>query len=176
MTDETKIYRKNLNVLPLYFEKTIPQWLGVSTNESTPPTFSSKGPSKFNKHDSLLRDGSDCFTIHHPPASARKKKILISYPLDDKPELGEICILSELIENYQVYLWNGARERLAQAVPLKDLRDFANKKETIEIDTKAHIKSSLANQQIALDDWIILDRQAWEERWDIPKNKITYPR
>ncbi len=176
MTHEATVPRRDAQNDPLYSEETVTQWLlGAAVHESAPSsTPSNKGPNKLNKHNALLRDNADCFINNHPQANTGKKKILISYPFDYELRVGELAVLSELIQYYEVYLWKGPEETLAKAIPLQSLADFFKQREAIKIDYAARIKASLINtkQQIALDDWIVLDKQAWEARWGRPKHEI----
>ncbi len=176
MSSETTVPRRDARRDPLYSEEAVTQWLlGKVVHESAPSsTPSNKGPNKLNKHNALLRDNADCFINNHPQANTGKKKILISYPFDYELRAGELAVLSELIQYYEVYLWKGPEETLAKAIPLQSLADFFKQREAIKIDYAARIKASLINtkQQIALDDWIVLDKQAWEARWGRPKHEI----
>ena len=131
---------------------------------STPST---KGPGKLRKLQAITGDPNS-FITRNPETRQEKKKILLCYPLQDTPSLGEISILSELIEHYEVYLWEGPEKNLAAASPLTSAAEFWKQREKIKVDYESNIKEQLARQQIPADEWHILDYQGWEARWDSP--------
>src|ERR1700730_9177603 len=107
MTDEFKTARSLARAYRLFSEKYATQWLlGKSADKPASPTPTSKGPGKLNKLQAITGN-PECFITKNPEINPGKKKILISHPLQDQPELGEIAIISELIANYEVYLWEG---------------------------------------------------------------------
>src|ERR1700722_136278 len=121
MTDELKtetehkISRRDAVDSALFSEKSATQWLlGKSSDKPNLSTPTTKGPGKLRKLQAITGE-PDCFITKNPEINQNKKKILISHPLEDDdpgldedgPRLGEIAIISELIENYEVYLWEG---------------------------------------------------------------------
>src|ERR1700722_14998599 len=150
MTDELKtetehkISRRDAVDSALFSEKSATQWLlGKSSDKPNLSTPTTKGPGKLRKLQAITGE-PDCFITKNPEINQGKKKILIPQWGGDEPPLGKIAIISELIENYEVYLWEGPEKNLAAASPLTSAADFWKQREKIKIDYTSNIKKHLA--------------------------------
>lgn len=154
-------------------EKEVTEWLlGETRDKSVPSVSSNRGPGRLRKLQAITGNDPNCFITQNPPVTSAKKKILISHPLHMKAMLGELCVISELIEYYDVYLWQGPETNLAESSPLSCAADFWNQREKIKRDFASKIKKYLTKQQIPVENWIILDRQGWEARWGNPSHEF----
>lgn len=161
-----------------FLEAEVTAWLFPNQQEGLNPSLlrestAQEGPGELLKWKAFSQD-PECFTSKIAEEKPPKKKIIISNALlkDRAPSPGELTLLSDLIKHYEVYLWQGPGSNLSKATPLSSADEFWRLRETIQPATAACIKKYFAEQLMAADQWLILDKAAYDERWGMMEGSI----
>lgn len=144
-------------------------WLfGESTARAEqPPSHerSSSGPGELQPWVFFEAD-SACFSVARSAPVRQKPKIVISNAFLQERLLNdvEISLLSGLIKDYDVYLWEGDKTNLAAATPLSSIQDFLKKRARIVPAFRRHVEQCLKDQQLNINDWMVLDYMEYSLR------------
>ena len=93
--------------------------------------------------------------LEYQSQTTHKKKIIISHPIpvDEK----NLAFIDALVSTYDVYLWPGIDESFAKCKPIMGTADFFERQSKIVADSKKTVQAELSKQQIAANDYLILD-------------------
>lgn len=161
-----------------FTEKGLDQWLfgdaaEAKTQKST-QSYVNAGPGQLLKWKALASD-KHCFVNKDLLQKSAKKKILIcnAFLNDRAPKLAELMLMSALTEHYEVHLWQGPEHNLLTDIPLACGNDFWRQRWKIQPATEKTIKTFFASRQMSADQWLILDKTAYEERWGQPRHILN---
>lgn len=123
------------------------------------------GPGQLNK-SRLIQGRKDCWQHIEKSPAAKKKKIIFSEAelSGQSPTVIELALLSALADGFEVYICTKdfMMKRLSDALPINDSNEFWQKRENIMSQSEQDIKKWLAAQQLAADDYIIIDQHRYQ--------------
>lgn len=129
-------------------------------------TYSKTGPGQLRKWDLIMENSPTPFlereSVLRP---VPKKKIIFSNALlkEVVPTDDELAFISSLIQNYDVILLPDEKTPLSDCKPLSSSSDFWRQRGNVRPATTDTVKTILAQQGMAAQDYLILDYENYQQ-------------